>query len=405
MRIWSKFTANFWILVITFAILSFSHRFSWIYYPNFLIALGASESMIGIAYAVGSISFALVQVPGGSFADRFGRKLIVVVMTWGIVITYLIIALAPSWHVLLVASFISGIVRIYIPALRAILQDSLCDTVRAQGILISTLVPSFISIPSPWISGYILGHVRDLVHGYRLVFMISFVLASIAAIMRMKLREVYRPSCRISLNDIPKIFTKSYAEIINTWKNLSRSVKMAMLLTTIITVGIGMYFPYLIRIATGRIGISDKDWGIVMSVALLINAITSAALIPIADRVSRRSLVLIGSLVSSLGLLIFYEASVIILPAVVLVLAIGSGLAYAGYVIIESGYMSYIVERSEISVRGRLMALDNIIYTSAEALGSSIAAVLYPLIYEKLLLLPIILGTIYGVLSFIIMRR
>ncbi len=89
------------------------------------MALGGNEASIGIVRAFEGFIFALVVIPGGYIADIYGRRKLIVRFTWLIVFTSLLYALAPTWWFIAIALAIDGLVRIYIPALRAIFADSI----------------------------------------------------------------------------------------------------------------------------------------------------------------------------------------------------------------------------------------------------------------------------------------
>jgi len=135
---------------------------------------------------------------------------------------------------------------------------------------------------------------------------------------------------------------------------------------------------------------------------------------PIADRISRRSLVLLGSIIMSIGLLTFYiYTSLLMLHTIMhllfkdlslLGLIIGLSMMFAGFNFISGGYGSFIAETTKLEIRGGLMALDNFISTVGIAIGSLIASLLYIHIYEAVLLICILFVMTFGVISQIIMR-
>ncbi|RLG88689.1 MAG: hypothetical protein DRO15_02295 [Thermoprotei archaeon] len=410
------FSSNYWIIVVTFSIFHFSFRGSWTYYYNYIVALGATEAIVGVVSAINSIAFAISQIPGGYLADTIGRKRLVVSMTWLIAFINFMVACAPSWETLLLISIIDGIVRAYIPALRALLQDSLSNDVRARGLMLSTALPTIISVPAPWIAGYIISMFSDPILGYRTVFLMAFVFSIVAAILRLKLRETLEKLAlkKIDLRLICKYIINAFNHIRITWRELTLATKQALLAMVVLTLAQGMYMPYLIRIATARALFSDAEWGIIMSISLVISTMLSFSIMPIADRISRRCLVLLGSIIMSVGLLIFYNYTSLLTLHMVsqllfrdisfLGLIVGLSMVFAGFSLISGGYGSFIAETTRLELRGELMALDNLISTMGIAIGSFIASLIYICIYETMLIICAMLVIAFGTLSQIIMR-
>ena len=94
------------------------------YYQVYAAELGATAAILGMISAISTIVISLSRIPGGYIADRYGRKKIVVTMTFVIALTYLIYAFAPSWEWILVGAVIANFSLIYQPALLAIRADS-----------------------------------------------------------------------------------------------------------------------------------------------------------------------------------------------------------------------------------------------------------------------------------------
>lgn len=88
--------------------------------------------MIG---AVQTIAAAAVQIPGGYFTDKYGRKWLITTMIFIAAFARLFYVYAPSWEWIMVGAVIAGVCRIYQPALNAIVSDSLPKEKRGMGFL------------------------------------------------------------------------------------------------------------------------------------------------------------------------------------------------------------------------------------------------------------------------------
>ena len=95
------------------------------YYPDYVVNLGGTPTILGIISAISFLALALVQFPGGYLADKYGRKWLVSSLTFGVAISYIFYAVAPSWHFILIGALFANLCLLYQPALNALFADSL----------------------------------------------------------------------------------------------------------------------------------------------------------------------------------------------------------------------------------------------------------------------------------------
>lgn len=91
-----------------------------------------------------------MQFPRGYIADKFGRKWIICPTTFGVALSYILYALAPSWHFILLGAVLMAIANsTYQPALMAMIADSLPPEKRGMGFGIVTLMGRAATTPGP----------------------------------------------------------------------------------------------------------------------------------------------------------------------------------------------------------------------------------------------------------------
>ncbi|MGD8506027.1 MAG: hypothetical protein PVF15_05120 [Candidatus Bathyarchaeota archaeon] len=61
----------------------------------FVKELGAPPVVIGLMGSVGAAMLSLVRIPGAYIADKYGRKQIIVTMTFSIALSYLLFVFCP----------------------------------------------------------------------------------------------------------------------------------------------------------------------------------------------------------------------------------------------------------------------------------------------------------------------
>jgi len=118
---------NYAVLVLSWIIMDFAMELPGTYYSLYVVdpALGGTETILGIIGFVSFLALALVQFPGGYLADKHGRRWLISTMTFGVALSYIFYALAPSWHSILVGAMVGNLCLIYQPALLAMTADSL----------------------------------------------------------------------------------------------------------------------------------------------------------------------------------------------------------------------------------------------------------------------------------------
>ncbi|MCD6491409.1 MAG: MFS transporter, partial [Candidatus Korarchaeota archaeon] len=124
----------------------------WIYFQAFLKELHITPFQIALISFAGTITLALMRIPGGYLTDKVGRRKIIILLTYVVVFDYLIYAYASNFQVVLIATLISNLALLYQPALNAIVADSLPKTKRGKGYLLVNTLTSLASIASPLIA-------------------------------------------------------------------------------------------------------------------------------------------------------------------------------------------------------------------------------------------------------------
>ena len=75
---------NFLVLALSWLVMDLASEMPSTYYGLYVKALGGSASIIGLIGSVSMFFQALVQIPGGYLADKYGRRWLISTMTFGI---------------------------------------------------------------------------------------------------------------------------------------------------------------------------------------------------------------------------------------------------------------------------------------------------------------------------------
>ncbi len=373
--IFSLLHGNVLILFTTWVLLSFGgnmvHRFDGIYFS----ALGASDVILGYMSSLTFGMMALLQLPGGYLADTLGRKKMIVTFTFVMAFSMLIFAFAPNWQVIVIGLIISNVALLYQPALFSIIMDSLPPNRRAEGFAVTNLsaLPALIA---PAVGGYII-FAMGVVPGMRLGYLILFVLALTAAILRLFLKETIKTK--------KKEEREGFISFIKVLKELNPKAKGMILVGSLMSSATGMVGYFIIKYAYSYT--SSLTFGIAMGISMLISTLTGIYVGRLGDLKGKEKFYISGILLTSLSLALFIFPSVICL----FIYAAISGLGMAFYQPTNSGLMADLVTEEK---RGRFTGVFLFIsYLSAMAF--SIAA---GYIYS---ISPPILFTVAAIIAFL----
>jgi MFS family permease len=254
--------------------------------------LGATPLIIGGITALSTVVVAFIRIPGGYIADRFGRKKIIVTMTFTVALAYLFYAFAPSWEWIFVGALISNFCLIYQPALMAMRADSVSPERRGIGFALADFLPMLVSIPSPIIAGYLVS-TMGRVDGMRLVYLAAVGMGVAGAFVRLLLKETL-PEKKPGGNaenfwGFREDFKRQY---LDAAKFVFRFLPHLALLYIIFEFGFtGCYWFFQI-FAVNFLGISDGDWGLVYTLSLIVYLGTVMPIGVLVDKVGRRKLML-----------------------------------------------------------------------------------------------------------------
>jgi len=149
--------------------------------PVYLLALGASDVLIGALNGLDNLLSALYSFPGGYLAERIGSKRALVVFNLMAMVGFLIVIVIPHWTAVFAGSvlFLSW-TAISLPATMDVVGKSLPKHKRTMGVSMHSLVRRI-----PMALGPILGGTFIVVWGERTGVRIAFVGALVMAFAAM----------------------------------------------------------------------------------------------------------------------------------------------------------------------------------------------------------------------------
>jgi len=303
-REFSFITGNFRILVVSWIIMDIAMEMPTPNFQYYVQALGGTGVTLGIIGFASFLAMAVVAFPGGYLADRYGRRWLITTMTFGMALSFLFFALAPTWHFILLGSIVSSLCLIYQPALFAMVQDSLPPERRGMGSSIIQLIEGTFNTPGPVIAGFLLLQF-GLVTSMRIVYLIMTALFLTAAVWRLRLKETMTNGEPIRFSYFVSSYPKAVKESFSVWKVVPRSMFWLFVCQTLLMFGMSLTQVINALYARDVLLIPEEQWWLVFVPLLLTMVVASIPIGKMVDKIGRKIPLVLGLFVLGAATLIF----------------------------------------------------------------------------------------------------
>ena len=392
----SFISGNMLVLTITLIIIISAAAIPSTYYPKYVEGLGGTPFIVGVIGFASYATLALVQFPGGYLADKYGRRWLIVTMTFGTAVAYVLYAAAPTWHFILVAAVLQSLCLIYQPALLALIADSMPPEKRGMGFSIFNLVHS-VSVLSPIIAGFL--SIRyGLIFGMRIAYLIVAVSFLIGAVLRMRLRETLgNRTERMPLGESFRAFPDSVNKSLRALKTASRSMLFLFASFAIYNFAWFACSLNLIFYATEVLHITDFEWAVLMMWFSAVGILSALPCGKIVDKFGRKKPLLMGWLLFIPAMIGFVYGNLITLLICFLLLGMASILANTAYPALQAD----MVAREK---RGKIAGSTYFFFYIMNSLGQLSGGFMYqylspalPFLLSSTLYVPCLLLTLFFV--------
>jgi len=394
-RIRSEFSfmrGNLLTLLVSWVFMYFTFALISPFESPFIEELGAPPVVIGLMGSIGAAMLSLVRIPGAYIADKYGRKQIIVTMTFSIALSYLLYIFAPDWRFVLVGMIISNLSLIYQPALQAIHADSIPPERRGMGFAASNVLPNIPTIFAPAIAG-LLVETQGLVSGMRVVYAIVFFCFIAAALVRLFfLKETIHVPRKIRLGEMKGAFKESLGAIAEAWRSMSKSLKFLTAAFLVSAFEEPMFRWFTALYVQNVIRIGNFDWGLVNTVSTAVTIILGFPMGKLVDKIARKKAVILSYIIFMPSSILFIlSRSFAQLVLVFIMFAVGGCLIMPAY----NALLADMIPREK---RGRIMGTIGTLNVMATIPASALAGLLYGLDPAYPFAFTIILGIVVSLI-------
>lgn len=293
---------NILVLCTTAILLNLGNLVYGPFLPLHFENLGASLALLGPIFSVLAIASAFITVPGGHFADRFGRKRITVLGSAMMAASMIPLYWIGAWPLVVACLVIANFgIDIYRPGTYAMIVESVPANRRATAFSIMGLIAFPGSLIAPIIGGYL-----SLNGNYNILFAVSAISFTIMTLLRQaflietkgkKIPNTEREAKNSEKNSL------SFTEKLRlTWRS-SPSTRAYLVFGVASALAGSMAGPYFAAFYLKILNLDQLQIGTLTTVSLIPNMICQLPGGKLADRIGRKPLVLMG--VASFPLTVF----------------------------------------------------------------------------------------------------
>ncbi len=303
---------NYAILLVSWILVDFAVELPATYYGLYVVGLGATETILGAIGLSQFLALASMQFPGGYLADKYGRKWLISTMTFGVAVSMILYAIAPSWHFILIGAILLGVFNsTYQPALNAMISDSLPPERRGMGFSIVMLISAASTTPSPAVAGLLRANL-GLIEGMRVAYGITVALFLIAAFFRLFfLKETIVHTSKPRIQEIIHSYPTALKESFGVWKKVSKSMLYLFLSFSVAIFGFSATNLFTVIYATRVLLIDEVLWGFIIALVPITTIIMALPVGKLVDKVRRKIPILVSMLLFALSIWIFVNGDLI----------------------------------------------------------------------------------------------
>jgi MFS family permease len=340
---------NVLVLTISRVLWSMSDSLCLPYLSLYILALGGTAETVGWVNAVGSLAAAVLYPIGGYIADKAGRARLVGVSTLLYTSSFVVFAFASSWEMLAIAYAYQQVVLFYMPALNAIMADSIPPGARGKIYSVTVAVPNAVRIITPYLGGYLIA-LMTLQPAMRVGYTLAFGIGAVVAFIRLRyLKETVAEKEGVGRNPV-RVFSDSYKQVFTSLRWVFSNMRGYTIVAILLSFVGSLVTPFWIIYAKEIIGIDAYGWGVILLIGGVANTIMALIVGGMVDKMGPKKCMMISFILAVPGMALFPFVTTFLQAMLVWVLMM---IASAFLWISSSVFLADSIPRV---MRGRIMA-------------------------------------------------
>jgi len=362
---------NYAVMIASWIIVDFASELPATYFGLYVLGLGATETILGVIGLSQFLALASLQFPGGYLADKYGRKWLISSMTFGVGLSFILYAVAPSWPFILVGVVCMCICNsTYQPALNAMISDSLPAEKRGMGFSIVMLIASVSTTPSPAVAGLLRANF-GLMNGMRIAYGITVGLFLIAAFFRsFFLKETIVTASKPRLHEIFQSYPTALKESFAVWKRLPKSLLYLFVSFSVATFGFAATNFFTVIYATQELLIDEVAWAFLLAILPITTILLALPMGKLVDKIKRKTPILLATLIFGLSMWLFVNGNYTRIALALILLG-------AGNVMLNAAFGALQTDLTPREERGKVNGFMNFANYIVLAAGSLVGGLLY----------------------------
>lgn len=272
------------VIVVTEGLAAAPFQWYNTYLPLYMLSLDVSEVQVGLLASVLIFAQVISTVVGGHFADRFGRKRVLVVgdiICWGVPMLLYAVARNP-WY-FLVGRLINGFVYVVGPSFECLFVEDVPAEHRTAVFGLFQFLTAGARLLAP-VAGYFVAQMGMILAG-RLIMSINMVfLVGIAILRQFTLRETSIGAERMSAvrGARPVALVREYVGTVRTMV-ADRAVRVFLTVRILVAFSTTIWVTYFAIYLTGQRGIGLPESSIA-AIPLVSALVTTGMIVLATDR-------------------------------------------------------------------------------------------------------------------------
>ena len=280
-RLFQVVRGNARVIVVTEGIAAVPFQWYNTYLPLYMLSLGVSEVQVGLLASVLIFAQIISTVVGGHFADRFGRKRVLVVgdiICWGVPMLLYAVARNP-WY-FLVGRLINGFVYVVGPSFECLFVEDVPSEHRSAVFGSFQFLTSAARLLAP-VAGYLVAQMGMVQAGRLIMFSNMAFLMGIAILRQFTLHETSVGEERMSavVGARPLVLAREYLGAVRTMM-ADKPVRAFLVVRILVAFSATIWVTYFAIYLTDQCGIGlPKSF---IAVIPLVSALVTMGMIMLA---------------------------------------------------------------------------------------------------------------------------